>query len=191
MRKKLIIASAVIIFVIVVIAGTMIILHGKQEKNNDYPVEVGYFLKYNCTYGEEISVDNNKIIINYDYNNMFNESYEILSVNGELLNYNYITPWHDGIEENISKEHTYFAMIPDLYYTTPYMSITPLGNATIDTKWGTISTEHYFIHLFNHGYYEWWIYNGVLIKAEIADYGNPAYEMTLTDTNIPRLTGLQ
>ncbi|MGD0817389.1 MAG: hypothetical protein ABR986_03205 [Methanomassiliicoccales archaeon] len=44
MRRKQIIASALIIFMIVVIAGTMIILSGKQEKHNDYPVEVGYFL---------------------------------------------------------------------------------------------------------------------------------------------------
>jgi hypothetical protein len=142
-----------------------------------------------------IGVDNNKIIINYDYNNRFNESYEILSVNGELLNYSYITPRNNEIEENISKEHTFFAMIPDLYYNGPYLSITPLGNETIDTKWGTISTEHYFVYAFHMGHYEWWIYNGILIRAVIAGYCasaySPVYEMTLIDTNIPRLTGPQ
>lgn len=183
-----------IVVVFIVIIGAILILPGRREDHIEYPVEVGYFLKYNCTGGQQnwIYNDGNYTpVISYDHNSTCNLTYDILNVSGELVDYRYSSPQGDDFQQNISKDYTYFAMIPDHYFSSPYVLLTRIGNETIETKWGEISTEHFSINDVHHGWSECWIFNGILIKYESVSFSGSVIALTLLDANIPRLTGLK
>ena len=171
---------AFVSLIVVIVGYAMFLL---EEHAEEIPLQVGFYLTYNCTYEDSFSHNLSTYQI----------TYEILAINGNYIDYK--------ITENGNRS----VLLAQLQYDTPFsLRLNPtvegtepcelVGNENVELIWGTVSAKHY--HVYSTGNpasahnYDRFLFENILVQEKFDSYYSGKYVMMLVDTNMPQLTQL-
>jgi len=179
--KNSIVSGVSIIVAILVITSLCYLTYQRSEfKTMDF--EVGDYLAYYSYYGE----------INQTVEHQENQRYTVLAIQDRNITWK-VTEGSWSYEITTLNTN----ITPDNFNVAnphPWLKIRYLGNETIQTKWGNISCAKY--HLKMDGlpdwFFDYWIYNGVVLKNSGLGWvnpwpGAPLLTTVLIDTNIQEI----
>ena len=181
MKRNRMIVLVAIVSVAVVITGYS--TFSIDEREIDNPLQIGFFLTYNCTYEDSFS---HNISI-------YQITYEILAINGNYLDYNITENGNPSTLLAQIKYETPFAFKPEIVFEGGETCLL-VGNENVNLKWGMVNTEHYITSQGgsppNRSAKDLFLYQNILVKEEFDSLYSGKYVMTLVETNMPQLTEL-